>query len=216
MILVNFKTTKEGTGNNAIKLAKICEKIEKETKVEIVPVVQAVDCYRVSKAINTKVFVQHVDPFEYGSNTGSILPEAVKQNGAVGTLINHAEKQVNLKVIKKTIDRAKKVGLTTVVCISKAKLATKIAEMEPDYIAIEPPELIGGNVSVSTAKPELISDTVENANNIPVLCGAGIKTAQDVKKALKYGARGILIASGVTKADNPEAKLRELAKAFEE
>ncbi|MBS3128404.1 triosephosphate isomerase [Candidatus Woesearchaeota archaeon] len=215
MILVNFKTTKEGTGENAVKLAKICEKIQKETKIEIVPVVQAADCYRVSKAVHTKIFVQHIDPVEYGANTGNILPEAVKQNGAVGTLINHAEKQIDLNVIKKTIERAKELNLITVVCIAKPSLAKKVAQMSPDYLAIEPPELIGGNISVATAKPELIVQCVENADGTPVLCGAGIKTIEDVKKALEYGARGILIASGITKADNPEAKLRELAKGFQ-
>jgi triosephosphate isomerase len=81
--------------------------------------------------------------------------------------------------------------------------------MKPDYIAVEPRELIGGKISVSQARPELISDTVK-AVKTKVLCGAGINTRQDVKKALKLGAKGVLVASAVAKSKNPGKVLKEL------
>ena len=81
-----------------------------------------------------------------------------------------------------------------------------------DVIAVEPPELIGGDISVSTARPELISDSVQKISKVPVLVGAGVKNGADVRIARKLGAVGVLIASGVTKANDPEAVLLDLAQ----
>jgi len=214
VLLVNFKTYKEATGAKAIALAKLCEKIAKESKVIIIPIVQVVDLDRVKKSVSIPVYVQHIDPIPYGQGTGSILPEAVKETGASGTLLNHAEKQISMSILQKSITRAKEVGLKTVVCINNYEMAEQVANLHPDYIAIEPPELIGGNISVSTAKPEVITKTIKRAKGIPVLCGAGVKTNVDIKKALQYGAKGILLASGITKAEDPEKALRSLVKGF--
>ena len=49
---------------------------------------------------------------------------------------------------------------------------------------------------------------------VPILVGAGIHSAEDVKVSLKLGAKGILISSYIVKSKNPEEKLTELAKCF--
>ncbi|RJQ15528.1 triose-phosphate isomerase [Candidatus Woesearchaeota archaeon] len=217
VIIVNFKTYKESTAETAVKLAKICEKVAKKTKKNIIVAVQHSDIYRVSQAVKIPVFAQHVDTITAGAHTGHILAETVKQNGAVGTLINHSEHTLALEVIQQTIARAKEAGLFTVVCAHDAKLAEKIAKFSPGCIAVEPPDLIGGKVSVSTAKPELIKNTVEKVNKvaaIPVLCGAGVQNSQDVKIALQLGSKGILLASGVVKAENPEQVLLDLVSVL--
>lgn len=218
LILVNFKTYQQAVGQQAVKLAKICEKVAKETKSNILVAVSPTDIFRVAKAVSIPVLAQHIDPVVYGSHTGHILPEAVLESGAVGTLLNHSENRRDIKELKSSLKRAHELGLKVCMCAKNARESKKLAKLGPDFIAVEPPELIGGDISVSTAKPGLISDTVlkvHSANqDIPVLTGAGVKNAQDVKTAIELGSEGVLIASGVTKAQDPEVALRELVRGL--
>ncbi len=210
LVIINFKAFKNSTGKNAVKLAKVCEKVSKQTKTEIIIAVQPADIYQVSKSVKIKVLAQNIDPVSYGQFTGHVLPENVKENGAIGTLLNHSEKKLDFKTLKRSVQVVKKINFLTVVCASTSQESKKIALLNPDFIAIEPPELIGSNVSVSQAEPELITNTIKSVNNVPVLCGAGIKTKEDVKIAIKLGAKGVLVAHGVTNAKNPEKALRDL------
>ena len=85
-------------------------------------------------------------------------------------------------------------------------------------VAVEPPELIGGDVSVTSVDPRIVSDTVEVVNSInpevTTLCGAGVKNGMDVAKAIELGTSGVLLASGVTKAQDPESVLRDLVSCL--
>lgn len=214
IIIVNFKNYESATGENALKLAQIHQEVSRETGVSFAVCVQASDIYRVSQSVEIPVFAQHIDSVTYGSHTGSVLPEAVKQAGAYGTLLNHAERQLSLDVLEESIKRAKEVGLFTCVCANTPEAAVEIAKFNPDLIAVEPPELIGGDVSVSNAKPEVIKNAVAMVKNVKILVGAGVKTTEDIKKAIELGAVGVLLASGVTKAKNPHEVLTNLAKGL--
>ncbi len=214
IVVINFKTYEKATGERAVTLAKACEKVAKDTKTEVIIAVQNVDLFHVSSEVSIPVFAEHIDPVKYGSNTGKDLAEALVDNGASGVLINHSEDKDELVDIEGSIARAKDVGLQTIVCAPTARSSEAMAAFGPDFVAVEPPELIGGDVSVSKAEPELISETVKRVHEvdrrIPVLCGAGIKDGEDVKIAIELGCEGILVASGVTKADDPEKALRDL------
>ncbi len=214
-IIINFKTYESATGENAIKLAKICEKVAKKTKTDIMIAVQAADIYSVSKAVSIKVLAQHIDDVSYGKNTGYITPESVKQAGAVGTILNHAEHYLEPDDLMKTIKRVQEAKLFTVCCAADALMAESMASYSPDYISIELPELIGTGTSVSTANPELVENAVTRVHHInkdiPVLCGAGISTEEDVRKSIELGTEGVLLASAVTKSKTPEKIVRELA-----
>jgi triosephosphate isomerase (TIM) len=219
VIVVNFKAYKESTGKNALMLALMCERVAKEAGADIIVAVQEQDIFRLSSQMEIPIFAQHIDPITFGAHTGHDLPEGMKQSGASGTLINHSEHRLDLDTIKKTIERAKEAGLKTIVCAPEPELAAKVAEFNPDYIAIEPPELIGGEISVSTAKPEVITDTikmVKKVRDVPILCGAGIKDKNDVAIAMKLGACGVLLASHVVKAKDPEKVLAELAEGLKD
>ncbi|MBI2176073.1 triose-phosphate isomerase [Candidatus Woesearchaeota archaeon] len=216
MIIINFKAYKEATGENAVKLAKACEAAAKKAKgrAKVTVAVQAADIFRVAAAVDTKVvavFAQHIDANGQGKSTGFITAEAVRDAGASGTLLNHAEHKIT--DIAKRIATAKAAGLATVVCAANVAEAKAIASLtpSPDYIAVEPPELIGGKVSVSKAKPEVVSDSVaavkSAGSSIKVLCGAGVNSGEDVKKALELGTEGILVASSVVLANDPEEAL---------
>ncbi|RLJ02084.1 MAG: triose-phosphate isomerase [Candidatus Aenigmatarchaeota archaeon] len=212
LYIINFKTYEKGTGINALKLANIISDVREELKVDIWAAPQFVDLKEIAKIVPT--LSQHIDAISYGSNTGSILPKSIKEAGAIGTLINHSEKKLSLQQIEACINLAKQLDLKTVCCAADIKEAMEISKFSPDYIAFEDPELIGTGKSISQTKPELVSRFVEilkelNPDIIP-LCGAGISKKKDVKKAEELGAKGVLVASAVVKAENQREALLNL------
>jgi len=216
-ILVNFKTYLEGTGKKALELAKKAEKVHQETDVSIGLVPQYCDIAALANAVSLPIFAQHVDFAEAGSFTGHVLPEAVIAAGAVGTLINHSERRVKLADIDAMITRAHKVDLTSCVCSNNAKVSAAVAALQPDMLAIEPPELIGTGIPVSKAQPEVVTGTVELVRRVNkeviILCGAGITKGDDVAAAISLGTTGVLVASGIVKAKDPYTVIREFADA---
>lgn len=213
MIIVNFKTYEQATGKKARKIAEACEKAAENTGTEVTVVPQQADLLRTADT-QVKTYAQHIDPVEPGSHTGSVLPESVIEAGATGTLLNHSEKRLDEDTLKDAIWRASELGLETVVCAQDPAEAERFSEYSPDFIAYEPPELIGGDTSVSSAKPELIEEAVERSS-VEVLTGAGIKTREDVEKSLELGCKGVLVASGVIKSDDPYTSVKELCEGLE-
>ena len=215
MIIVNFKTYIESTGRRALVLAKQAEKVSKETGACIIVAPQFADLAKISETVEIPVFAQHIDPIKPGSSTGHILVESVKEAGAVGTLVNHSERQLRLVDIDAIIALAKEKGLTSCVCANNPSVSAAIAAMHPDITSVEPPELIGSGISVSKAKPEIITDTVNLVHKVDpkmtILCGAGISTGEDVSIALRLGTRGVLVASGIVKAKDPYSVLHAFA-----
>ena len=218
VLIVNFKTYEESTGKNALKLAKICNKVSKETGKAIAISVQALDLKEISKNVEISVLSQHIDGEDFGAKTGHVLPNAVILAGGVGSLLNHSEDQYSFEELKKASDKMKELGLVRVICANTPKKAAEVAKLSPEFIAIEPPELIGTLVSVSKVNPRVITDTIEIVKKvdpkIKVLCGAGVATKEDVKKAIELGSSGILIATAIVKAKNPEKILKEMVSEF--
>ena len=220
VLFINFKTYAEATGKNAVSLAKKAESVSRKEQASIALVVQAADIRAVGKAVELPVFAQHIDPIKFGGNTGCILPEAIKQAGAVGSVLNHAENKRDNAFLKKAIGRAKELGLTTLLCAETLARAKQIAGFpeKPDFIAVEPPELIGGDVSVSAAEPGLISRSVKAvkgiAPRVAVITGAGIKGRADVERALQLGSKGIFVSSGIVKASDQEKAIIDLVRGF--
>ncbi len=217
IVLINFKTYKEATGKRALKLAETSERVSLETEVCIGLAPQLADLTPVARLVTLPVFAQHIDPITPGSFTGHILPESVREAGATGTLINHSERRLKLADIDAAIRRAREANLVSVVCANNPAVSAAVAALKPDMLAVEPPELIGSGISVSKAKPEVISGTVELVKKINsevvVLCGAGITRGEDVAAALKLGTEGVLVASGVVKAKDSYRVLLEFAEA---
>ncbi len=213
MIFVNFKTYQQGTGKAALTLVQKCAQVEKETGIKIVPIVQTADLRLVSKFA---VFTQHLDDVGFGPYTGKILPQGVIEAGAKGTLLNHSENKIPVEVIGSTIQelRSIKKDFKILVCSESLEEAQEIIQFKPDFIAYEPPELIGGEVSVSSAQPEIISGFTKVIKEIPVLVGAGVRNKEDVKKALQFKAAGVLVSSGVVLAEDAKGQLLKLALGF--
>jgi triosephosphate isomerase len=218
IVIVNFKTYPQATGEAALKLAKLIEEVASAHGANVAVCPQHADVYRIASQVGIPVLAQHVDPISPGRNTGWVSLEAVKAAGAVGTLLNHSEHKIPLDQIKKSIELARASGMTTVVCAADVEESKKIAALAPDMIAVEPPELIGTGIPVSKSKPEVVSGSVgaiKQVNpDVEVLCGAGITTGEDVAKAIELGSRGVLIASGVVKAENQRAAIEDMVKAL--
>jgi triosephosphate isomerase len=203
IVVINLKTYKQGKA--AVDLAKEIKKVNKN----IIIGVQASDIYEITKATRLKVYSQHVDYEKKGKATGFVLPEAIKKDGAVGSFLNHSEHKLKFDVLKKTLKRCKKIGLKTMIFTSSIKEAFKIEKLKPDYLIYEPPELVGGKISVSEAKPEVIKK-ISRQLKMKFLVGAGIHTREDVRVALRFGASGIAVSSAVVNARNPYKKLKQL------
>ncbi len=214
LCIVNFKAYPSAVGLNAVALAKALGRAAAASRVQVALAVQAADIAPVQQACGLRVLAQHVDGAPLGATTGSLAPESAAQAGAVGTLLNHSERRLEPQALAAAIGRARAAGMAVVLCAATPAEAARLAKLKPDFIAIEPPELIGGTVSVSTAKPEVISASTSKIKSVPVLCGAGIKTTDDVAKAVALGAKGILVASGVTNAKDPAAALAALLDGF--
>jgi triosephosphate isomerase len=218
VIVINFKAYQQVVGEKGIGLAKICENVAKENDVEIVIVPQMVELGVIAKSVSIPVFSQHVDAVEPGSRTGHTTAEAVKGAGAAGTLINHSEMRMRIADIDFAVEKCRELGLETIVCSNNLEVSKACGLTNPDFVAVEPPELIGGDISVTTANPEIVRNTVnavKNINpNVKILCGAGVKNGKDVAKALELGAEGVLLASGVVKAENPKEVLIDLVSGI--
>jgi triosephosphate isomerase len=218
VIIVNFKTYLESTGKRAVELAKKAEKVYRETSIYVGVAPQLADLSAVAKAVEIPVFAQHIDPIKPGEYTGHVLAEAVKEAGAIGTLINHSERRLKLSDIDEIVKLAREKGLMSVVCANNPSTSVAVSSLNPDLVAIEPPELIGTGIPVSKAQPEIVSGTVqlvrEVNKKVTILCGAGISHGEDVSAALKLGTQGVLVASGIIKAKDPYAIILEFAEAM--
>ncbi len=216
MIVLNLKNYPESF-SRCLELADAAAKVSHDTRVRIIICPPPTHLYRAA-CVYADVFSQHVDPLEPGARTGFILPSGIKSAGAKGSLVNHSEHRIGTENVGKTVSILKQNGLDSIVCGENAAECAELAKFGPDWIAVEPPELIGSGISVSKAKPEVISSTVEavNASNpaVKVLCGAGVSTREDVKKSLELGAKGVLLASAYVKSKDPVKFLQEFAGAF--
>lgn len=217
-IVLNVKTYAEATGEKALEIAKLMDKISGELGVSMAIAVQATDISKCVPGVNIPVFAEHIDSIQPGSHTGWILPESVKEAGAIGTLINHSEHRLKLSDIDFCVTRAKELDLDHIVCTNNILTSKAAAALSPNFIAVEPPELIGGDVSVTTANPDIVSDSVNIVKNIDnevkILCGAGVKNGKDVEKAIELGTDGVLLASGIVKANDKEYVIRDLASGL--
>lgn len=220
MIFVNFKTYREASGEKAVVLAKICQEVSRETGVAVIPVVQAVDLYRVTQAVKIPVWGQHLDWQPPGQFTGFVNLEAVVEAGGKGTILNHSEHKIPFGTIRQTIKRIRKfregVGKSfqVLVCCRSLGQGERLVRVKPDFLAYEPPELIGGEISVSEFNPTAIAHFKNICGKIPLIIGAGIKNQEDVKIGMKLGAKGILVSSHVVLAKDPKKVLLDLTRGF--
>lgn len=213
-IIINFKAYKEGSGKRAVELARAVKEVAERTDFYIAVAPNFLDISDILREVEIDVYAQHVDAVSYGSHTGRITPEMLKEKGVKGSLINHSERRLKLADIEYLVSKFRELGLTSIVCTNNVATTRSASALSPDYVAIEPPELIGSGIPVSKAEPEVVENSVRAVKeinpNVRVLCGAGISTYEDVVAAMDLGAEGVLLASGVVKAKDHKKALEEL------
>ena len=214
IVILNYKTYLESSGENALELARALKSASEESGITMVAAPQAADIYRIQDQISLPIFAQHIDPITPGGHTGSNLIETLIEAGISGSLINHSENRMKLADIDEVIQLCKQNDIESCVCTNNIATSKAIATFSPDAVAVEPPELIGTGIPVSQAQPEVVEDSVKGVKSInkkiKVLCGAGISTGDDMKAAMDLGAGGVLLASGIVKAENPKEALLDL------
>ncbi|MEI7603622.1 MAG: triose-phosphate isomerase [bacterium] len=213
-MILNFKTYDESLGIEALRCARSAYEFSLHSKNKIIICPQTVDLENViqhyPQSDNFEIWSQHVDYQQGGANTGFLTLETLKKIGVRGSLINHAEHKIS------DIYKYNKIDDEINLCLCAADLlelkldVQKNTEFTPKYIAYEPPSLIGGNVSVSQSHGDDIESIVDNFPSYDILVGAGVKTKKDVEMAIKYGAKGILIASGFVYAVDKSDFLQKL------
>lgn len=202
-------------GEAALDLARVAEEASLETGVSVIYTPQLTDLYNISRyTSHLYLCAQHMDFLRPGKGQGSILPEAVKAAGARCVMLNHAEKPVTLAALRATVERAREVGLISVVCADSIAESKAAAEIGPDIVVVEPTELIGTGV---TSDEQLIiasTKAVKEVNSeIQVLQGAGISNADDVYRTILAGADATGSSSAICKAADPGKMLREMLVA---
>lgn len=218
LLIINFKAVPSALGEGALEIGRALDRLGKKAKIATAVAAAAPDIGRLAGALSLPVLAQHIDPVAAGSRTGYMVAEAVRAAGGLGTLVNHSEHPLRPRAIREILQRLRDTRLVGIVCARGLRDARALAREHPSYLAIEPPELIGGDISVSSAEPELLSRAAREIQRISpattVLCGAGVHNRTDVRKALELGTDGVLVASAVTRAANPAEAIRELLAGF--
>lgn len=214
LILVNLKCYKESIGNGAHRIARAAREVTDESGITIALAPLYPDIHPILHHYDIPVFAQHIDPVEPGAHTGRMPLLSIKSTGAIGSLVNHSEYRLSIADIEKNVSALRNENMLSCVCSNNITTTASLAFLGPDYVAIEPPELIGGTVSVSEANPEIITgsvDVVKKINpGVQVLTGAGIHSGRCVKTAVDLETDGVLLASSVVKSEDPAAVLRDL------
>ena len=201
-------------GDGSLRLAEAVKAAGEELRVEAV-IAPPLPMLALVAKTGAKVYSQAVGSGAGEKTTGAVLPEAVRAAGAAGTILNHSECRVPFSQLAKLVPRVQGMGMGVCLCARTSREASKLASLSPRYVAVEPPGLIGSGVAVSRAKPGLVRKTVsavrESGFKGSVLCGAGIVSGEDVRRAVELGADGVLVASSVVKARDWKSKVAELA-----
>jgi len=217
MFIINCKNYEEISGDKIKKFIKIAEQVSKKYKIKIAI---SPPQHLIGLVANSSIpiLAQHIDDSKIGSTTGYIIPELLKKSKVKGSLINHSEHRISSKEIEKLVLKLKELKMISIVCVKDVAEVKKYLKINPDFIAIEPPELIGSGKAISTEKPDLIQKAArivnDSKNKTKLLCGAGIVSGEDVAKSIELGSKGILVASGIVKAKNWNKIISEFAKAL--
>ena len=218
MLVINCKNYAEVAGKKISEFVSVAEKVSKRCGVEIAvaPPQHLIGAVAGSSS-SIPILAQHVDEAGMGSTTGFVVPEMLAESGVSGSLINHSEHRISGEAVERLVQRMRDLGMISIVCVRDEAEAGRYAGFNPDYVAIEPPELIGSGRAISKERPDLITGAgkaIGAGSQAGLLCGAGIISGADVAKAVELGAKGVLVASGIVKAPDWDAIITEFARSM--
>jgi len=213
---VNFKIYPETIGKKGLEYAKMVEKVKEEIGVEIVVIPQIPDIRLISENTNLSVIAPYADAVEPGRGMGYILLETIKEAGASGVIINHAEHPDKFSEISFKIKKCKKIGLDSLVCVDSIETGMAIAHLNPDSLIFEIPADIATLRSITQFHSNLVKDFIKKIREInpkiKIAVGGGIHTPEDVKLAFELGADSTGCASALIRAKNRYELLKKMAE----
>ena len=215
MLLINFKNYPQVLGPKALKLAQDLSQAAKEypqVKVGFAP--PPLELAEVATHTKSFIWAQHTDPAAVGQTTGFLSPKEAQAAGAVGTFLNHSEHPLSWKALSQTVEVAREAGLKILIFAKNPQEISDFLPLKPDFLAYEPPELIGGKISVASAKPQIIKEAFAVAQDIPLLVGAGVHEMKDIEISLSLGAVGAVVSSAVVTASDPVKVFKNLLAGF--
>lgn len=202
-------------GDTLLKIAKGLDKLSKKYGVDVILDVPDTEISNIAK--HTKrihVYSQHMDSIPMGKGMGKSLPEGIKAAGAVGVMLNHAERKLTIEEIEKAIKRADEMGLATMVCADSVEEVKAIAKLGPNILVAEPSELIGtGKPADKEYVDEVIKVIREINPDIKPFPSAGISKGEDCYNIIKAGASASGCSSAIAKAEDPLKLAEEMISA---
>lgn len=203
-------------GEELVELAKVADRqAKKYPELSIFVTAPFSDLKSVYEATeHVIVTAQHMDGIEPGRGMGHVLPESIYNAGARATFLNHAERSLKLNEVVSSIERAKELGIISIVCADSIEEAKALAILKPDIILCEPTELIGTGQTSDKSYIEATNNAIHEVDEtILIMQAAGISTAEDVYNTIELGADGTGCTSGITKAQNPKQMLIDMIEA---
>ncbi|MFW5702824.1 MAG: triose-phosphate isomerase [Candidatus Dojkabacteria bacterium] len=232
MIIFNLKTYSETTGENLDKsLAEVSSWLESNPSLiqEIGLAPQLFELAVTQRYFSEKyshsdpggeevlaIFSQHLDAIEPGRGTGKIAGANLLDLGISHSILNHSERRLGgIEEVVSTISFYAQSRLRLVVCVEDLEEAEAVARKSPYAVAYEPPELIGGDVSVTDANKKDVEEFIElvhSSGESKAYIGAGIGSGADIRAGQDLGAEGFIVASSFAKA---KSKAEALDNFFE-
>lgn len=203
-------------GDQILDLARIADEAAAKFDVRVIFTTPYANIERVAASTKTlKVFAPHMDDIPVGRGLACVLGESLKAAGAVGVMLNHAERALPLSTLVRALARARELELMTIVCADSIAETRAVAQLSPDLMITEPAELIGSGQACDMTYVRQAIDAVMGINpDIGVLVGGGISSGEDVYRTIMAGADATGSSSGIAKAADPGAMVWEMLSAL--
>ena len=203
-------------GDQILDLARIADEAAAKYDVRVIYTTPYADIRRVAENVkNLKVFAPHMDDIPVGRGLACVLGESLKAAGAVGVMLNHAERPLPSSTLVRTLNRARELDLMTIVCADSMDETRAVAQMHPDLMITEPTELIGTGQAADLSYVKTSVDAIKAIDpNIGILVGGGISSGTDVYNTIMAGADATGSSSGIVKAADPGAMVHEMLAAL--
>ncbi|NJE39820.1 triose-phosphate isomerase [Faecalicoccus pleomorphus] len=199
-------------GGELLELALYADKLAEGKNLDVFFTVPYV--YIQQLVQNTKhliITAQEMDPIQSGQSMGKILPESLVEVGCRAVVLNHADKPMTTSELVKAVKITRRLHLKTMICAGDPEEVEMISTLRPDIMICETEDLIGQKVSASAIyMAETKRIISKHSPHTKIIQAAGITDKKDILKAIVNGADGVGLTSGIIKAMNPFARLKEL------
>lgn len=186
-------------GPELLSLARLTDELAGRFGITTLFTAQHADLRQVAEATsNLTITAQHMDPITPGRGMGHILPESLVAAGARAVVLNHAEHALTLSALDATLERAREVGLATIVCADTDAQVRAVAHLGPTAMICEPTAAIGTGAMDAGDYVARTTALVKSIDpSILVIQAAGVSTGADVARVLSQGADGSGGTSGI-------------------